>query len=94
MSEQQKQQLRQLIRQKRCQLDAEQQQQAMASLLQLVSENNLLNNHQHLAFYLANDHEVNPELLINYAWQQNKTCYLPVLHPQQSKHLAFAEYQQ
>jgi len=46
---------------------------------------------KHIACYLANDGEISPHKIIEHAWQQNKTIYLPVLAPLQ-KTLYFAPY--
>jgi 5-formyltetrahydrofolate cyclo-ligase len=50
-----------------------------------------INDQQHIAVYLAQDGEVDLTPLIQWLWQQHKTCYLPVLT--QTRTLQFAEYQ-
>ncbi|WP_412761907.1 5-formyltetrahydrofolate cyclo-ligase [Paraglaciecola mesophila] len=47
-----------------------------------------------IACYLAQDGEIDLELLIQDAWQQGKTLCLPVLHPFCKGHLVFVKYQQ
>ncbi len=46
---------------------------------------------RHIACYLANDGEINPENIIEHAWALRKTVYLPVLSPLQNR-LYFAPY--
>ena len=48
-------------------------------------------NSNRIACYLANDGEIDPELIIHTAWKHRKKVYLPVLSPFQSK-LYFAPY--
>jgi len=48
-------------------------------------------NSDRIACYLANDGEIDPEYIIQTAWQLRKQVYLPVLSPFQSK-LYFAPY--
>lgn len=47
---------------------------------------------QHIALYLANDHELDPLPLIYQLWQSNKCVYLPILHPFCKGHLIFQRY--
>ena len=49
-------------------------------------------NSSKIACYLANDGEIDPEHIIQSAWELRKNVYLPVLSPFQSK-LYFAPYQ-
>lgn len=46
---------------------------------------------KHIACYLANDGEINPDNIIEHGWRQLKTIYLPVLAPFQNR-LYFAPY--
>ena len=48
-------------------------------------------NSRRIACYLANDGEINPQYIIEAAWQARKQVYLPVLSPFQHK-LYFAPY--
>lgn len=84
----QKQHLRKQLREKRRALDEHQRKIASQALLQLASSHHLFGAHQHIAFYVSHDGEIDPELLLNYAWKHNKTCYLPVV-PKQSNHMHF-----
>ena len=47
---------------------------------------------QHIAFYLANDGEIDPTLIIQKAWSMGKACYLPVLNPLSYSSLSFVKY--
>jgi 5-formyltetrahydrofolate cyclo-ligase len=94
------------IRQKRAALSNKQQaryaeqlstrlQQTIQPLVEQTSENSPLK----LAIYLANDGELNPQLFIDWCWQQNFLntqpkieVYLPVVHPFSAGHLLFLRY--
>ena len=45
-----------------------------------------------IALYLASDGEIDPALIIDYCWQQNKKVFLPVLDPAKHHHLLFIHY--
>lgn len=47
---------------------------------------------QHIAFYLAQDGEIDPQALLQEAEQTGKNCYLPVLHPRKTHTLYFMPY--
>lgn len=88
-----RQQIRAMFRQKRRLLSTLQQQQAAQQVLTTVIQSTQLKKAQTVACYLANDGEVNPQAIIEYCWQHNKTLLLPVLHPFSQGHLLFVEYQ-
>ena len=46
-----------------------------------------------IAFYVANDGELDPSHLMANAWAMGKSCYLPVLTPTHEKSLLFAPYE-
>ena len=46
-----------------------------------------------IAFYLANDGEIDSQYLLEYCWQQGKTTLLPLLDPHLPGHLVFIEHQ-
>lgn len=50
-------------------------------------------NSQRIAFYLANDGELDPAPLLHIAWSMGKLCYLPVLTANHDKSLLFAPYE-
>ncbi len=74
-----RQQLRQSLRSRRRALSEQQQQIASQQLERQVSGAELFRRHQDIAFYLANDGEIDPLPLLLMAHQQNRRCYLPVV---------------
>lgn len=72
-------QLRRQLRQTRRNLTCEQQHQASRQLLRQLVQHPLYRRSRHIAFYLANDGEINPQLLLQHARHLGKHCYLPVL---------------
>ncbi len=85
-------QLRQLVRQRRQALSPEQQQLAAEALvLQFITQPQLANL-QHIALYLSNDGELDTAPLIQALWQQGKSVYLPILHPYKTGFLVFQQY--
>lgn len=85
-------QLRQLIRQRRQALTPAQQQQAASDLVAKFVTLAAYPRMQHLALYLSNDGELNTQPLINMLWQQGKSVYLPILHPFKAGFLIFQAY--
>ncbi|MCW5589766.1 MAG: 5-formyltetrahydrofolate cyclo-ligase [Legionellales bacterium] len=85
-------QLRQHLIQQRLQLS----QQAILLASQQVAERvSQLKDYQqanHLAAYCAVNNEIDPRSLIQQAWLQQKTVYLPVLNPNRSKQLLFSPF--
>lgn len=71
--------LRRQLRQTRRALTPLQQRQASQQLLRQLAQHPLYRRSQHIAFYLANDGEIDPSLLMRHARQLGKHCYLPVL---------------
>jgi len=55
--------------------------------------NNAFKHSQHIAFYLANNGEMDPFLLMQQAYRMKKDCYLPVLHPVKHNLLWFVHYE-
>ncbi len=74
-------QLRQQIRHARRQLSAQQQQHAAQQLSLRLQTLDHIQHSQHIAVYIANDGEIDPQPFIEWLWQQGKSVYLPVLHP-------------
>ncbi len=85
-------QLRQLIRQRRQALTPALQQQAAIDLVQQFSVHPELAKMQHFALYLSNDGELDTGPLIQSLWQQGKSVYLPILHPHKPGFLVFQHY--
>ena len=57
----------------------------------IVGHSALFRRSRHIAFFLANDGELDPQLLMHRAWRMGKQCYLPVITP--AKSLWFAPYE-
>lgn len=88
-SSQPRQTLRQQLRAKRRQLSAEQQQLAAAQLANQCRQQPCFSQARTLAFYLANDGEIDPMPLLAQAHKAGQQCFLPVLQEQQ---LLFRRY--
>ncbi|MCR8922179.1 5-formyltetrahydrofolate cyclo-ligase [Dasania sp. GY-MA-18] len=88
--EQQKRQLRQHLRSLRNDLSSQQQQLASQQLAELISHSPYYRTAQHIALYLANDGEIDPQYILENAVAAGKHCYLPVLCPNNS--LRFSRY--
>lgn len=58
----------------------------------LFSNSKTFRTARHIAFYMANDGELDLSPLIQIAWSRGKTCYLPVLNAPYDKRLKFAKY--
>ena len=84
-------QLRQQLRSQRRALDCQQQLKASQQLDRLFSNKGLMVGVRSIAFYLANDGEIDPSLLMQRAFEYNIDCYLPVLAP--NKALWFVRYE-
>lgn len=85
-----KQQLRTQLRQQRRGLSIYQQRLAARSLQQLICKQPAFIRAKRIAFYLANDGEIDPSLLLSRAVKQGKRCYLPIL--QKNRSLLFGRY--
>jgi 5-formyltetrahydrofolate cyclo-ligase len=84
-----KKKLRSTLRKQRRSLSYLEQKAASKNLIIQINQSKLLLKHQHIALYLGNDGELNPEILINELWKQKKHVYLPVLHPFYKNTLCF-----
>lgn len=84
--------LRQELRQRRRALSPPQQAQASALLLRHLLQFSAFMRGRHVALYIANDGEINPEPIAQRLWQMGKRCYLPVLHPSKVRELWFVEF--
>jgi 5-formyltetrahydrofolate cyclo-ligase len=84
--------LRQAIRAQRLALSDAEQQAHAATLMQHLISDPIFLAAQKLAFYYPVMGEMSPGLLLEYAANMGKTCYLPVLHPAENC-LLFAVYQ-
>lgn len=88
----QRQSLRQQMRRQRRALTSQQQAQAAFRLCKHLQRHPHLRKAKHVAAYLPNDGELDPQPLIRWCWQQGKTVYLPVLHPLSHNRLWFVRY--
>ena len=84
--------LRQQIREKRRSLSDTEREHAAFLLCERIASSKVFVQSKHIAFYLSSDGEMNLNLLIQHAWQQGKSCYLPVLAEPNTKKLWFVPY--
>ncbi len=84
--------LRQQIREKRRALSDAEREHAAFLLCERIASSRIFQQSTHIAFYLPNDGEMDPGLLIEHAWQQGKQCYLPVLAEPNTQRLWFIPY--
>lgn len=87
-----RQNLRQLIRQRRKSLSQAEQQAAAQQLVERFQEHPGILAARRIALYLANDGELDPLPAIHWLWARQKEVYLPVLHPFTPGHLLFLRY--
>lgn len=71
--------LRSELRSARRALTPAQQHRASKRLFQQLAQHPLFIRSRHIAFYLANDGEIDPVLLFRHARRLGKVCYLPVI---------------
>ncbi len=81
--------LRQQLRQQRAKLTLSDQTTACQKITAHVIQNSLFQQSQHIAAYIAINHEINPQAIIKRIWQARKHCYLPVL---QEKKIIFSAF--
>ena len=84
--------LRQTLRKQRKAVTPEQRSQASLALLTQAKKLKLFTPHQHIACYMAHDGEIDPTLLLKYAWELGKSCYLPII-PKHSNSMHFIKVQ-
>ncbi|SHO57142.1 5-formyltetrahydrofolate cyclo-ligase [Vibrio quintilis] len=80
------------IRKKRNQLTSDFQQNAAHQLIHQCRQLPEVEASQHIALYLSSDGELDTQLIIQWLWQQEKSVYLPVIHPVSPGHLLFLKY--
>lgn len=85
-------QIRHYYRQLRLNLTPAQQQQHAVQLAEQFKRFALFQQSQHIAVYAAYQGEIDPIALVQFAWQQGKICYLPVLQSADHKTLLFAPF--
>jgi 5-formyltetrahydrofolate cyclo-ligase len=85
--------LRQYFRHQRRSLGPVRQYKASCNITYCLQQCSSFKTAKKVAFYHANDGEINVNRCIQLAWKQGKTVYLPVLHPFKAHCLWFAKYQ-
>ncbi len=88
----QRQQLRQLVRQRRRALSLAEQRRGAEQIAQQALALPQVQQARTLALYLANDGELDPLPLLKALDAQGKQCCLPVLHPFVKGHLIFLDH--
>lgn len=88
----QKNQLRKELRQRRRALTPAQQAQASAQILRHLLQFPAFMRGSRIALYIANDGEIDPSPIAQRLWQMGKHCYLPVLRPASERELWFVEF--
>jgi len=83
---------RSTLRQRRRALSARQQQIAAANISQRLNQLKKFQQAQRVAYYLANDGEISPQLAIKQTEKRGQQTYLPVLHPLKYNRLYFASH--
>jgi len=84
--------IRQLKRSHRRALSETEQQLHSKAICQISESLNAYRNSQNIAFYIANDGEIDPHLLMEHSRHLGKNIYLPVLSPQENS-LYFAPFE-
>lgn len=84
--------LRQLMRAKRRAISPKSAILSSQKLTQNLVNLPMICNHEHIAFYMANDHEINPADFMTHCLANGKKCYLPVLDSEKKNHLIFVTY--
>jgi 5-formyltetrahydrofolate cyclo-ligase len=92
MSPQARAALRRSLRQLRCQLGPRQQGDAAVRLFHRIAGKRFFRSARRIAFYLPNDGEIDPSLLLAAALGRGQHCYLPVIHPQGKSSLLFVRF--
>lgn len=85
--------IRKTMRNKRRALSLSQRSRAANQFVDHFSKSRVFINSDRIAFYLANDGELDPAPLLGVAWSMGKSCYLPVLTANHDKSLLFAPYE-
>ena len=82
--------LRKRLRAARRALNDDQRRQAAAGLLNRLLELAAFREAKHIAMYLTNDGEIDPCDVMQWAWEQGKRCYLPIVIQTNLNSLLFA----
>ncbi|WP_342220539.1 5-formyltetrahydrofolate cyclo-ligase [Rickettsiella endosymbiont of Miltochrista miniata] len=81
---------RKKLQQQRAKITLDEQKKVSTLITEQLSHHPLFLQSQTIASYIAIQKEIDPSALIQIAWQNKQTCYLPILQRQQ---LVFCEYQ-
>ena len=84
--------LRRALREKRRNLAPDIREQAAQSICDFISPLPVFQHSQHIGVYLASDGEINPHRLVELAWQQGKSCYLPIIDSHGENLMRFVHY--
>jgi 5-formyltetrahydrofolate cyclo-ligase len=87
-----RQNLRRQLRTRRLALSQSQQAQAAAELSRQIFQLPQILRTKHIALYVAQDGEIDPNLIAQQLWKRGKYCYLPCLGPGKTKPLWFVEF--
>lgn len=81
---------RKKLQQQRAKITFDEQKKVSAIIAEHLTHHPLFLQSHTIASYIATQQEIDPSVLIQKAWQNNQTCYLPLL---QKSQLIFCEYQ-
>lgn len=84
--------LRKKMRDSRNKLSQSEQQAAELNVTKLILQSELLTKKEHIALYLNADGELSTQTLLRALWQQNKSVYLPLMHPFAKGYLIFQRF--
>lgn len=84
--------LRSSLRKARQALSPEQQETAALALFKQLGKQNFFRVAQRIAFYQATDGEINPQMLLDLALSEGKSCFLPVITQDKPEFVSFAPY--
>jgi 5-formyltetrahydrofolate cyclo-ligase len=87
-----RQELRQIMRRKRRALTPAQRHRYAIQFSNRFAATPMFKRSRHIAFYFANDGELDLMPLMHLAWSHGKSCYLPVLQAAFRNRLMFARY--
>ncbi|WP_159565915.1 5-formyltetrahydrofolate cyclo-ligase [Budvicia diplopodorum] len=86
------QEIRKHIRRLRNQLTPQQQHSAVDNVMNQLLQHPKIQAAQHISLFISFDGEINTQPIIEALWQQQKSVYLPVLHPFSRGNLLFLRY--
>ena len=84
--------LRSSLRKKRQELSFEQQETASVALFNLLGNQDFFRVAQRIAFYQVADGEIDPRMLLDLAFSEGKSCFLPVIQQDNPEFVSFAPY--